>query len=352
MHRLRSTCILAAVALPLSHPAGAAATPPAPTLTKLLLHYGFDASAQDAVTRGTIVSNGVDESSEKELAVAVVMRVESPPAEVFAALRDGLTLRANDDIIAFARLGADSSKALDHVVYYTDEETGEARDLLNVEPGDDFNLSRGEIARCTVLARKFEGRREQRSARCRLAISAAMRDILRARLAAYRRGGAAAIAPYERDEDGDDPARPGDELMAAAAAETFLAGYDPALHRVCSTYPRETSRDVEHQFFVIKQTVEDRPAFSLAHRMARSSPAVATLVERQFYVGHTYNSLQSVTTLLPDKEGTIVAVVTRTATDRVAGFGTSVAHRLGRNRMKEAIEMQMARLRRTLVIGN
>ncbi len=44
-------------------------------------------------------------------------------------------------------------------------------------------------------------------------------------------------------------------------------------------------------FMWLKQNVQDRPTFVLSHRMQFEDKGLVLHVERQFYVGQSYNSL-------------------------------------------------------------
>ncbi|MGH9361355.1 MAG: hypothetical protein ACRD2T_05515, partial [Thermoanaerobaculia bacterium] len=49
---------------------------------------------------------------------------------------------------------------------------------------------------------------------------------------------------------------------------------------------------ISKDFLWVKQRVEGRPAFILAHRLFYRVGDGALMAERQFYAGHSYNSLQ------------------------------------------------------------
>ena len=57
---------------------------------------------------------------------------------------------------------------------------------------------------------------------------------------------------------------------------------------------------------------------------------MALFAERQFYVGTSYNSLQTFIGLLPDGDRTVLVYTNRTFTDQVAGFRSNVRHSVAR----------------------
>lgn len=344
-----ATRLLAAVFLAVSTPSvrSAPAAPPGPPgLAEILAHFGFEDPAKTLVLGGEIVSTRLAAAREKELAGAAVMLVHAPIDRVFEALRGGLTFDVNRSITAHLELGDRPANEIDlDGIGFGPEDEDEVLDLLDLEAGSDFNLSRSEIAQFRVISTRFRGRGRRRSAAAREAVTGVYRRILRQRYRAYRRGGLDAIGAYAREDDGEDAARPGDELRAAASAATLLARHDPAFHLAFADYPEAGIAGLVHRFHCMKHVVDDRPAFILVHRNSRFDARGSVIAERQFYVGHTYNSLQTIIGLVPRGDATIVYLTNRTSTDRVAGFGTSVAHRVGGGRLRDAIEDHVRALR-------
>jgi hypothetical protein len=60
-------------------------------------------------------------------------------------------------------------------------------------------------------------------------------------------------------------------------------------------------------------------------------------VFREFYVAHTYNSLQLVLVTFPVKEGTIVFYSNRTSTDQVAGVGGGMKRKIGGQMLQKEV---------------
>ena len=108
----------------------------------------------------------------------------------------------------------------------------------------------------------------------------------------------------------------------------------------------DTPRAIDDRLYIITQVVNERPAFIRVHRLFERGTARALIDERQFFVSHTYNSLQTITALLPIDEGTLLLYAIRTSTDSVDGLTTSIAHRIGRGRLREAVVEHLETLRR------
>jgi len=62
-------------------------------------------------------------------------------------------------------------------------------------------------------------------------------------------------------------------------------------------------------------------------------------------VGHTYNSLQIIILCLPYKDGTLVALLNQTFTDKVTGILSSLRHCIGRYCVQEKIKPFFDKLR-------
>jgi hypothetical protein len=320
-------CLLAGVFL-LSR-ASCSAEPPPPTAEEVLSYLGFDAKAKQDFLAGKIVSKGFKEDTDKELAVTVAMVVPIPLTNVFTNLRAGKLFEADRDVIEFKEVTGEEDF---DGVRFGPNESAEIRDLSRVEPGSKFNLSEAEVERFRALRKRFVSKNAEKDPACVDAMTAEYRGMLRDRCKEYREKGLGGIEPYTR---GSDKAQPGEELRIATRAARLLEDRFPAFHRVFLNYPRDNTKEFEHRFYWIKQKVEERPAFILAHRIFYARPDGCLITERQFYVGHSYNSLQIVVGCLPSGDKTMIFYTNRTSCDQVAGIGGGLRHNIGRNMMRD-----------------
>jgi hypothetical protein len=90
---------------------------------------------------------------------------------------------------------------------------------------------------------------------------------------------------------------------------------------------------MESRYIWKKATIQDRPTFSLGHRIVTRSVDGYLVFYREFYVSQSYNSLQTGVAVFPIGDQTLVVYVNRTSTDQVAGFGSSMKHGIGRKMM-------------------
>ncbi len=222
----------------------------------------------------------------------------------------------------------------------------EVKRLLQAAPGGSFNLSADEVARLRGALANVDGNGPTSME----AVSRAYREILKDRFRAYAARGIDGIAAYDRG--GGAVTSPADELRGAArAAEALLAALVPDLARAIERFPAEPAPDIASRYYWRKTTIDGRPAFVLGHDMIKTAPGLAVVCGREFFVGHTYNSLQSLTILVPAGHGTMVYRWVRTYTDRVAGPFKSFERQVGQNLMKKALATELAELReRTLAL--
>ena len=313
-----------------------AATGPPLTLEEVISAAGFDDQQRSDLLAGKIVTKDFDEGSDKEMSILVALKVSLSLPEVLEAWRELVLLDFDEDLIAVGRIGADQdvSEALAEVEF-TAEEGDEIRGLLGAEPGSDFNLSQVEIARFATLARRFSSRGCERDAACRSAVNETYRSVLAERLAAYRKGGLEAVSIYARSRG--KVADPGEELHLAAEKLPLARRRVPEVYRAWLEYPRSQPEGSEHQFLWLKRDVEGRATFILSHRAIYETDDAFISVERHFYVGRFYNSLQMLSFIAAQGSEVIGILLNRTSTDQVAGFGTSAKKLIGRSKVRKGL---------------
>jgi hypothetical protein len=287
-------------------PARAASPPP---VDELLSYLHIDKAERADLLKGKILSTNLMEGSQKELAVGVVMFVPAPVEKLVEFVRSGQWFTSDRDIIAVGELTEPVT---------ADSFPGEAASQSNLSAAEAQALRSGESFP-QLLLNRFE---------------------------AYRQRGLAGIEPYDRG--GGKVARPGDELQGALQESELLAQYSPELLRALQTYPREQPADARHRYFWINQKVEGRPTFILTHRMVIVRPEGSFMAERQFYVGHSYNSLFLLAGCLPVEGGSVVFYSNHTSTDQVAGLASGMRHSIGRGQMRDEIMKSFERIRETV----
>jgi hypothetical protein len=310
-----------------------------PTVETALKAAGLDAGAKDRVLAGEIVSKALAEGSDKELAAGLVMRIRAPLAKTMQAIREGKTFEVDRDILAFGKADGGLDK-----LGYTAEEAGEALAVLNAGPGSQFNLSNDEIGRFRALKAKLKSADPRKDPQALEAVNAEYRAILADRLTAYRRGGVNAIAPYSR---GEGESRPAEEL-GLAANEVLLGNLFPEFRQNLVGYPSAPQGGIEHEYWWFKQRVEKRPVFILAHRMYQPGTGYALMMERQIYVGASYNSSQTIAGGVEEGGNVIALYGNRCFTDQVAGGMSGMKHNIGRGQMINELKAYFENVRTML----
>ena len=294
---------------------------------------GFNRAAEQKLLAGEIVATQREETTAKQLAVAIGMLIKGNPDALAAAVLDGQTLQVNPAVLGFGKIDPGAPDVGLAGVSYTSDEVDEIRKLLKAGAGDDFNLSPTELAALGKATARLDPKLAEDPAVIQ-AVNRAYRSILRGRFEAYLARGVAGIAPYQRGGGMSDPA---EDLRAAAEASQLLQQAAPDMYRGLVDFPEHQQSDVQHAFFWVKEVANDRPVFSLNHRMAQRRPDGLILASRTFYAGHSFNASLSGAGVLPVQSKSAIFYTNRTASDQVSGFMQAMRHELGRGMMRDAL---------------
>jgi hypothetical protein len=312
----------------------------AQTLSVESIEEGLGLGAEDRakLEAGEIVSAELEESSEKQLAVALALKVPATIDDIAESVTSGTNLQANSQIQASGRIDpAKLDQAFDGVTL----EAAEVAKLLKVEPGSEFNLSADEIAVFQGLGQQYKAGDPAAAD----AVNAAYRQVLAGRTQAYLQHGLDGIAAYDRGDGETSSAA--DDLRSAAEASKLVEQAVPDLYQAFVSYPAQATEGVEQEFYWTKQAADDRPVYILTHRMLQHRPDALVLLSRDFYVGHSFNDSQAAAGALPVSDGVVIFYANRTASDQVAGFMSSMRHSVGRGMMRDSLVEAMEEIRAT-----
>jgi hypothetical protein len=299
---------------------------------------GFAAEDRAKLEAGEIISVEIEETTEKQLAVALALKVPAKVEDIAASVAEGTTIEANKAIKAHGEI--DPAQASEAAFAGITLDAGEVERLLEVEPGSDFNLSTAEIAIFQELAQQHEAGDPAAAD----AVNAAWRQMLAGRLQAYLDGGLDGIAPYDR---GGDSSSAADDLRAAAEGSKLVQQGVPELYQAFLAYPDQGVADVQHRFFWTEQVADDRPVYVLTHRMAQQQPDLLVVLSRDFYASHSFNASQAAAGALPVEDGVVIFYGNRTSSDQVAGFMSGMRHEIGRGMMRDSLVEAMEDIRTT-----
>jgi hypothetical protein len=123
--------------------------------------------------------------------------------------------------------------------------------------------------------------------------------------------------------------------MLGKTMERFV----PDFYEDLRQYPKVTDR--AQQYLLVRENWENRPLYSLVHRMADISEQYAFIMHREYFVGHSYDAMQVTFLFVPYKGGTLIGLATDVITDKAAGFGISYRHKVGRKKIHSAAERRL-----------
>ncbi len=333
----RVATMLIVVGLPL-----AAVGDRAPTrdiVDDVMTHLGFGPQHKKALESGEILFSGRPELEPLSHSIAVagaMMLIERPPHELVDAYLSDETLRSHSDILAFGAVPAQGGDvSLLANFDFSEEEQKEVRRLLRAQAGNEFNLAPSEIEHLAAIAERDDAAK---------LVIAIYRDALWQRLDAYRTSGLEGILPYARKSG--VLASPAEEMRASLDSTVLLKKYFPEIQGALENYPDSMDAITDSRLLWIKKTVANRPTAALAHRLLLIDRDIAVVAEREFYVGHTYNSMLTVAAVVPYADDALVFVANRTFTEKVRGTG--LRKRMGRKLVARKFAQRFEQLRANL----
>ena len=293
--------------------------------------------------RGQVVAFGLPqlEQDPKELASILLVQVPGSLDEVANLIKlKGIFGPDREGVLVFDIVR--DADAIMRAASFRPSDRKEVQRLLNLKPGLQNNLSQQEISWFQGAAGALEPVKRI-GAQADAAASKVYQRVLQNRYRAYRKKGLSGILPYYIGNGKYH--HPANELRIAAESVTILKHNFPGFYKMFLQFPGGESENLEHYFFVVRRTIQDRPWLSLAHWVIDLKTSYALIAQRQYYVGHTYNSLQIIILCLPYKEGTLVSLLNQTFTDKVTGILSNLKHCIGRLCVQEIIRPLFEKLR-------
>ncbi len=288
---------------------------------EVLQRFGFPAGSAEQVMAGQFVTRDLPTTSDRDLNVGMAFLVKQPPEAVTAKLRsEGALLRADPGNLASAEIKDDGSPDQFAGLKLT---AAEVQAYAAAAPGSDLNLSTQEVAALKAAAGKPE------------ALQQAVVAQLLARYRAYRSGGLAGIAAYDR---GGAASSPADDLRSDNAFLRKSGKVPAALCDLLEQYPASKPSDLQEKVRWQQFTAHGTDTLALVHTMTGTFDGNLVAVQRQFYVSSGYNVEQAVVGFLPVDGGTLVVYTNHTSTDQVAGFGGSAKRSIGRKLMASQLQ--------------
>ena len=293
---------------------------------------GYSDEQKKALMRGEIVATDLERTREDQLYAAVGTRLDEPLATLAENARQGVNIESDPGTEAFGVLSAEGYREELEAVVFPESARREINRLLKVEADGTFNLSKQEVEALRAALKDVNSGDPGAAA----AVSKAYQDVLAGRVEAYLAKGVDGIPDYDH---GGDSLKPGDQLqMMEKRSEDFFEEYYPEFGRAVAEFPNNQPDAVVNRLYWIRRDVEGRPAFVLAHQMVQEGEDYVLLSQRQFFVGHTYQSLQAYALLLPLENGSALFFLNSAFTDKVAGLFSGVAQSVGQGRLRQDLQ--------------
>jgi hypothetical protein len=292
---------------------------------------------------GETITYAVPETSDVELATGVAMYLPVPLARAAEVLTSSDLVLSDAGITASGPIVPDATPVSLRGFTLTAGEVGEAQEVLDATPGSGFNLSAAEIE--GFHAAKAAVRPGDRSS-VLAAAAGQWRVTLLQRARAFRARGLDGVAPYARRGATADPAA---LLRVAAGDASIAAAVAPRLGAELLSYPAEQSTTATSRFYWVKRQVQSRPDPIVIHHLIDVTRAGALYVERQIYVGHTYDASQVLCVAVPYEDGVVILASSHVATEQITGFGADMKKLIGRRQLRGEIVKRFDRIRTALV---
>ncbi|NIA71360.1 hypothetical protein HBA54_22440 [Pelagibius litoralis] len=304
---------------------GAPAMPP--SIDELFQHLGYSETDKQRILDGQIISADVERSRDDQLLAVVALPNKTSISELAATLQNGSNIPLNAATLDWGEVTTGTKEDFARVVY-NDAEKEEVDKLLRVKADDSFNFSTSEITSIREVAKDLKVGDPNTIE----LVNAAYRETLFERYLAYKGRGLDGMKPYDH---GGAPLSPAKQLRTVEAqSRGFLATYFPGLRQAVEEFPLGRAPDIVSKIYWVKRVVEGRPAFILIHQVIQVGEDFVLSIQRQFYVGHTYESLQVIDLALPAGDRVLVFSVNRVFTEQIAGFFSGVARLVGQSRTK------------------
>ncbi|WP_427551325.1 hypothetical protein ACQE3D_23615 [Methylomonas sp. MS20] len=313
-----------------------------PTSDEVLKLIGLHSDQLSKLKSGEPISQEVSEENEKELATITAIYLEYPLQLVTEFIRNNYISVMHGDVLAHGHIPDNASTDTFKAFYFQEAQTSEALALLNAEPGDHLNLSASEIEELSEI------RKKQHDAKQRdllLSVSKVYQKILYNRWRQYKDHGIEGISEYSRE---DENIKPGLELKGALKSCKVLSDLFADLFNDLNNYPNHFSLGVEESYYWLSRAVEDRPTAILGHHVFQETSLGSIVVDRQFYVSHSYNTTHDILGALPYLNGTLIFHAVRTSTDQVLGAGSIIRHNLGRKFLKAELLHRLLKLKQSV----
>jgi hypothetical protein len=310
------------------------------TADKMLDFARMTSKHKEALFNGEIlvVDTGTDATADltsSDLYSGLVIFVQESFKTVMEAIQEA-SHKSSEEKIIWELTPADSFPNIDFKV----EDSKEVERMLRFSKGRDVNLSSGEV---DIL--KNLGISLPLDATELTEFSKAYQSILERRFQSYTQKGLDGIAPYTRGKGKSESVS--DDLRAVTnMLGTTIERFVPDFYKDIHQYPKVTDRP--QQYLLVREAFENRPLYVLVHRMADITNSYAFILNREYFVGHSYDAMQVTFLCVPYHKGTLIGLSTDVITDKVAGIGMKTRHKVGRKKIRSIAERRLLDVKKSI----
>lgn len=283
-----------------------------------------------AIENGEVVTHDLpdNEVNKAALAVIVAAKYKGPMDPLLAKLR-----RANPGAknIAIDVSSQDSIAQSFQALQISSDNNANIDWFKDPVADGTFNVSRSELQILQQAASRIEGSVTNSTLE---PVNQAVRQILMQRLGEYRSDGLSGISPY--DIDGHD-IYPGDYLADSLIPLEMLQTEAPDFYNAFLQFPAADKGNYLQEFYLVTEMDGDRPVTSLKHWMVDQQAELTLIAERKFYISHSLDAMHTLILALQQGDDTYLFMVNLSFTQKVAGFGSFIAHKVGRSQVKDTI---------------
>lgn len=310
-----------------------------PSLDTVFQALGFSQKDIEAVKKGQIVSVEPKRTRDDQLIAAVAVPIKATVAALTDGLKTGRSISVDSDVLSQGKIDPGGRNPLAAFAF---KDSKEIDKLLSSDRAKNFHLSSEEQA---MLEKQLAGLNANQSGSTEKAM-AAYREVLAGRFEAYAKSGLDGVAPYV---DGSNTLLPAATLKSATEqAKSFLSKHFPDFWAALDGFPKNGSQAIASDFYWVDRKVEGRPAAVLVHHLYEATDDYLMVSQRQYYVGHTYESLQMFGLAMPTESGSVIFSVNSIYTEQITGFFSGVAQSVGEKRTKESMIKHFEAVRKAI----
>ena len=307
-----------------------------PTASEFLLETPFNSNHTKQVLAGEIAATDIIPVSDTEVAQGVACLVKNDTPKNLDAILIGTWLAPEQHILLSSFIPENASLTDFKDVRFNPQHEHEVERFINVEAGNELNLSLQEIS-------KFRNLKASENNQLQMAnTEKLLQNILYARYQKYREQGPKGVAPYARG-DGKET-QPGKQLITSLEESLALKKLYPKLHYFLKQYPQPVNFTVAEDYFWYMVNLGSRPAIGLSHRLHTHIGEATFIFERGYYISHTIDSVQVLVGLIPVQEGTLLVYSNRTWTEKISGLFSTIKRKIAYKIMISEMENVMKNL--------